>query len=319
MIETSQGRRYPLIMNPKAKSERGESARRFIMESAPRFAIYATRSAGEAEELARAFAKNNEPVVIAAGGDGTLNEVVRGLIGSNTALGILPTGTMNVFARELGVPVDAPLEAAMQVIDEGSVVDVDLFEMNDAPFVQMSGIGFDAQVIEETPREMKKALGPLSYLLSAVKVLGDRPPGMKVKFAEGHEAEGVAVLVGNGSLYGGHVRLFGKACNADELLDVLVFKEAGYKLVLESIGGVARGGFDENVETVGYYQSRGLSVECDREVPIEVDGELWGRSREAVFSALPQKLRVYAPSGSSMPKWEEVLRGLSPWVQEVKR
>lgn len=147
-----------------------------------------------------------------------------------------------------------------------------------------------------------------------MKVLGDKPPKMKVYFAEGQTAEGVAVLVGNGSLYGGHLRIFGKANNADDLLDVLVFKESGYKLVLESIAGIARGGFDENVDSVGYFQSSGLRVECDREVPIEVDGELWGQSNVAEFSNIPKKLKVCAPGGAGIPKWEEVLRSLSPWT-----
>jgi YegS/Rv2252/BmrU family lipid kinase len=313
MIETSYGHRYPLIMNPKARSEKAQRAQRFIMENAGRFAIYASNSGEEAEELAAIFASINEPCVIAAGGDGTMNSIVKGLAGSSTALGILPTGTMNVFARELGVPVEN-LDRAFEVIDKGETVDVDLFAMNGSPFVQMAGVGFDAQVIAETKWESKKALGPLAYLLSAVKVLGDRPPKMTVHFDEGVTSEGVAVLVGNGSLYGGHLRLFGKANNADNLLDVLVFKEAGYKLVLESIGGIARGGFDEKVDSVGYFQSSGLRVECDREVPIEVDGELWGTASSADFVSIPGKLPVFAPKGSGIPKWEEMLRSLSPWT-----
>lgn len=318
MIKTSHGKRFPLIMNPMARSEKAEGARKFIMKNAGRFAIYASNSAEEAEELAAVFAAANEPVVVAAGGDGTLNAVVKGLAGTKTALGILPTGTMNVFARELGLPVDQ-LKLAFEVIDKGETVDVDLFAMNGAPFVQMAGVGFDAQIIEETTWESKKALGPLAYLLSAVKVLGDRPPKMTVHFAEGHTVEGVAVLVGNGSLYGGQVRLFGKANNADDLLDVLVFKEAGYKVVMDSLAGLARGGFDEKMDTVGYYQSSGLKVECDREIPVEVDGELWGKTRSAQFVNIPEKLRVLAPKDAGMPKWEEVLRALSPWTPNKER
>lgn len=313
MIETSHGRRYPLILNPNAKSARADGARRFIMEHAVRFAIYATNSGGEAEELAAAFAAAEEPVIVAAGGDGTLNAVVRGLAGKGTALGILPTGTMNVFARELGLPMDQLVDA-LRVIDRGERVNVDLFAMNGAPFMQMAGVGFDAAVIEETKWEAKKALGPLAYLVSAVKVLGDRPPKMRVEFEEGVTAEGVAVLVGNGSMYGGQFRAFSKANNADDLLDVLVFKEAGYKMVLDSLGGLAKGGFDERMETVDYYQSSGLVVESEREVPVEVDGELWGRTKRAEFVNVPKKLEVLAPKEAAMPMWEEVLRALSPWT-----
>ena len=313
MIKTSHGTRFPLILNPKARSERADGARRFIMDHAGQFAIFASNSGAEAEELAATMADSGEPVVVAAGGDGTLNAVVKGLAGKRTALGILPTGTMNVFARELGLPVDQ-LKGAFEVINKGETVDVDLFAMNGAPFVQMAGVGFDAQVIEETTWEAKKALGPLAYLMSAMKVLGDKPPKMRVHFDEGPVVEGVAVLVGNGSLYGGQVRLFGKADNADDLLDVLVFEEAGYKVVADSLAGLARGGFDEKMETVGYHQSSGLRVECDRDIPVEVDGELWGKTRIVKFTNIPEKLKVLAPKDAGMPKWEEMLRALSPWT-----
>ena len=87
-------RRYPVLFNPKARSQRGRRALEFLMDNAAGLALYATRSANEAEELSAEFAKSGEPVVVAAGGDGTLNAVVKGLAGTSTALGVLPTGTM---------------------------------------------------------------------------------------------------------------------------------------------------------------------------------------------------------------------------------
>jgi diacylglycerol kinase (ATP) len=307
-------RRYPLILNPRAKSERARRAFQFVMDHATRFAIYATNTADEARELAARFAMEKEPVVVAAGGDGTLNAVVGGLAGSQTILGILPTGTMNVFAREMGIPFDQ-LKRAMELIDDGNVEEVDLFEVNRTPFVQMAGVGFDAQVIEETTREAKKALGPLAYLLSAVKVLGEKPPKTTVYFDEGHSAEGVAVLLGNGSLYGGQFRLFREADNADDLLDVVVFKEAGLKLVRDTLAGLARGGFKADSGVVEYYQSSGLRVECEQDVPVEVDGELWGRAHEMKFAHSEAKLRVLAPKERGVNWWEQVLKTLAPWTK----
>ncbi len=304
--------RYPLILNPRAHSERAERARRFVMEHAPRFAIYATNSPGEAGELARRFAGQGERVVVAAGGDGTLNAVVGGLVGSETILGILPTGTMNVFARELQIPFPH-LKRALEIIDEGHVREVDLFEADGTPFVQMAGVGFDARVIEETTNESKRRLGPLAYILSAVKLLGEKPPRMKVFFDEGNEAEGACVLLGNGSLYGGQLRLFRKADNADDLLDVLVYKEAGYRAALGSLATVARGGYEQDGRLVEFYQTSGLTVECDREVPVEVDGEFWGRTQRVEFKQLEGKLRVLAPGEPGKNWWEQVLANLTPW------
>src|SRR6187431_2284763 len=90
--------RYPVIFNPRARSQKGGRVMRFIESHPDRLALHPTNYAGEARELAARFAAEGEAVVIAAGGDGTLNEVVNGLVGSKTILGVLPAGTMNVFA-----------------------------------------------------------------------------------------------------------------------------------------------------------------------------------------------------------------------------
>ncbi|MGE9270293.1 MAG: diacylglycerol/lipid kinase family protein, partial [Verrucomicrobiales bacterium] len=260
-------RRYPVLFNPKARSQRGRRALEFLMDNAAGLALYATRSAEEAQELSAGFAEAGEPVIVAAGGDGTLNAVVKGLAGSDTALGVLPTGTMNVFARELGIPYDN-IERAFEVILEGNVKEVDLFEANGTPFVQMAGFGFDAMVIEETTWESKKMLGPLAYLLAAVKVLGESPPKMVVETSDGRREEGAVVLAGNGSLYGGQIKLFHRADNQDSKLDVLIFKEAGYKLVRDSLRGLALGAIDFDSSTVSYLQAESLKVTADREVPL---------------------------------------------------
>jgi YegS/Rv2252/BmrU family lipid kinase len=285
------------------------------MDHATRFALHATSSAEEARELAAAFARSGEPVVIAAGGDGTLNAVVQGLAGSSTALGVLPAGTMNVFARELGIPFDN-LPRAFEVIEAGRVQEIDLFEANGVPFVQMAGVGFDAMVIEETTWESKKMLGPLAYLLAAVKVLGESPPRMVVTCEDGRTEEGVAVLAGNGSLYGGQFKLFHKADNRDSMLDVLVFKEAGYRLVLESLRGIALGGVEHAGSTVTYLQAHALRVTADREVPVQVDGELIGRAAEVVFGNQdPGRLRVLAPAEPIGSRFAEAVKAMVSWTK----
>ena len=304
-------RRYPVIFNPRARSQKGGKVLRFLMRHANRFALFATNHAGEARELAARFAAEGEPVVIAAGGDGTLNEVVRGLAGTDTLLGVLPAGTMNVFAREMGIPFDS-LERAFLVIERGFVRDVDLFEANGSPFVQMAGVGFDAAVIEETTWEAKKMLGPLAYLLAAVKVLGESPPKIEVICADGRREEGVAVLAGNGSLYGGQFKFFRNANNQDSKLDVLVYKEAGYRLVLDSLRGLAFGGIDL-VASTRYFQAEDFIVKANREVPVEVDGELIGRFSEVRFMETANRLRVIAPEEPLAGGFADAIKALLQW------
>ena len=304
-------RRYPLIFNPRARSQKGSRTRQFLMEHANRFALYATNTGEEAVELAKRFAEEGEPVVIAAGGDGTLNAVVSGLAGSRTALGIMPAGTMNVFAREMGIPANS-LPKALEVIERGLIREVDLFSANGAPFVQMAGVGFDAMVIEETKWETKKMLGPLAYLLAAVKVLGEKPPKIEVTTVEGRKETGVAVLCGNGSLYGGQFKLFHKANNLDSKLDVIVFKEAGYKLVLDSLHGIAQGGIDLSAST-SYFQSECIDVRSDRPVPVEIDGELLGRFEEISFCETASRLRVLAPEHPCGTPFTDAVKALLQW------
>jgi len=310
--------RYPVLFNPSARSTKGRRALRFLMSNASDFALYATRDIDDARQLAADFAAKNEPVILAAGGDGTLNAVMKGLIGSNTALGVLPTGTMNVFAREMGIPVPtvqrSKLRQALKVIKEGHITNVDLFHANGEPFIQMAGVGFDAQVIEDTTVESKKLLGPLAYLKSAVKLLGDNPPKMKLICEDGREIEGVAILAGNGELYGGQVKLFPKADNNDGLLDVLVFKEAGYKFVVDTLKGIA-GVLDLVKSSVEYVQAAEFKVVAESDVPIEVDGEYLGRKKEVSFSSTGSQLNVLAPK-------EPIARfskAWTDWVQNIPR
>lgn len=287
----------------------------FLMERATRFALFATADPREAGELAARFASEGEPVVIAAGGDGTLNAVVRGLAGSGTALGVLPAGTMNVFARELGIPYGS-LAKSFEVIERGFVREIDLFSANGAPFVQMAGVGYDAQVIEETTWETKKMFGPLAYLFSAVRVLGERPPRMLVECADGRREEGVCMIAGNGSLYGGQFRMFRMADNQDNMLDVLLFKEAGYRVVWESLlGGLAKGGPDLGSAAVSYLQAGSFRVTCDREVPVEVDGEFLGRSASVTFGETERRLRVIAPEKPIRSVFEDAVEALAPWTR----
>lgn len=300
--------RLPLVFNPAARSRRGNRVMRFLMRHADRFAVYATTKPGEARALAGRFAAEGEPVVIAAGGDGTINEVVCGLAGTPTALGVLPVGTMNVFAREMGIPLD-PLERSLAVIERGHIREIDLFEVNGHPFVQMAGVGFDARVIEETTWESKMKLGPLAYLLATVRVMGETPPQMIVELADGRLAEGVAVLAGNGSLYGGQFRFFRNADNTDSMLDILVYKESGYRVVLDSLRGLALGGIDL-LDSVECHRASRFTVRCDREVPVEVDGEWLGRFPQAEFRQRPGRLRVLAPEEAAAGGFAETLKSL---------
>jgi YegS/Rv2252/BmrU family lipid kinase len=257
--------------------------------------IRITAHHGEAEALARQAAAQGFRRVIAAGGDGTVNQVANGIAGSTAALGILPMGTVNVFAMELGLPSN-DLEQCWEIVRAGNMRVVDLPSANGKYFVQLGGIGLDAQAVKETTLAFKRSLGPLSYLISAVHIAARQPPKL---FIESHDApvrEGSFVLVGNGRLYGGPFPFFKQAIIDDGLLDVIVFKRLGFLEIIKYLHDVVFSS-DIRVPEIEYFQTRQLRVSSEQDVPVELDGELSGNC-PVDFQMHPQALAVLAPPAS---------------------
>lgn len=251
-----------------------------------------TSEAGDARLLAAEAVREGFEVIIAAGGDGTLNEVVNGIGGAPVRLGILPVGTMNVFATELGIP-QGNLERAWDVIEHGKVVEVDLPQANDTHFIQLAGVGLDAEVVRKTTADSKKALGPLSYLLTLVQVAAHKPSRVMLEAEGGRISEGSFALIGNGRLYGGPFPVFQRASLFDGLLDVLVFQNQSHWDVVRYFQAIAFGTHPQ-LPDVEYFQTSSLRVTSEGDVPVELDGEVAG-ILPCLFSVSPQKLRVLAP------------------------
>lgn len=277
--ETLQSR-IPVIMNPGARSARAGGRIDDIRSLSGRVDLLETKGTGDACRLAEALARQGERLIVAAGGDGTVNEVVNGIVragaAGRTVLGVLPTGTMNVFAVELGV-APARLDECWQAITSGQPREVDLWRMNDTFFVQLAGAGMDAAIIRETTWEAKKRWGPLSYILSGLKLAGLKAPMLRVT-APGHEPlTGTTVLLGNGRHYGGPFPLFPQAVAGDGLLDVLVMPRLG----LRDFYAVGRGMWSGQYAArrgVRYFQTDRLHLTAAEPVAYEADGEWAGEA-----------------------------------------
>src|SRR5437868_7707395 len=281
-----------IILNPAAHSERAQRRRAQVEALARDCVACATTSMGDAELMAREGAKEGFEKIVAAGGDGTVNEVVNGLAGSSATLGVLPIGTMNVFATELGLPVN-DLELCWDVIQRDATRVVDLARANEKFFVQLAGVGLDAQVVKETSAQFKRNFGPLSYLISAAQIAARKPPRLSIQSSEAPVKEGSFVLVGNGRLYGGRFPFFKHAVIDDGLLDVIVFKSLGYLEIIKYLQDVVFNS-DISLPEVEYFQTRRLRVESDQSVPVELDGELVGNC-PVEFSLHERSLRVLVP------------------------
>lgn len=291
-----------IIFNPAAQSDKAARLIDRLETLTKGVEIRLSMMPGDGERLAREGVQQGYTTIIAAGGDGTINEVVNGISGDHgegmpkITLGILPVGTMNVFAVELGIPLNS-LEKAWAIIERGDIRHLDLPKAGSRFFVQLAGAGLDAEVVRRTTRESKKALGPLSYLVSLAQVAGEKPPPITIGCDSEMERTGSFVLFGNGRFYGGPFKMFRQGSPTDGLLDVLVFKNQSPWDLFRYMQAILMGQHS-NLKDVEYFQSSSLFLSSRERVPYELDGEMVGylplsvtldRGALAVLAPLPTR------------------------------
>jgi diacylglycerol kinase (ATP) len=277
---------YCIVLNPQARGARQLEVVHAIADVARDAEIRVTSAPHEAESLARQAAEEGFAAVIAAGGDGTVNEVLCGLAGSNVCLGVLPLGTMNVFARELGLHLD--WENAWAAILRGRTREVDLGLANGRPFAQLAGVGFDADVVAGVTSAAKRRFGAGAYGWSALRQIGTPVFPLRVEAAGLPPMDGVWVLVGNGRFYGGPFPVFPRAKNDDGLIDVLVFRAIGALDIAKYLLGVPLG-WHTRFDGVSYLQTEAVTVKGG--AGFELDGEFAGRA-DVEFLVKPRAIRL---------------------------
>ncbi len=265
-----------IIFNPSAKSEKAAQILTQLQTLTQNQAdIFITQTIGDALPLAQKAVQEGYSTIVAAGGDGTLNEVINGVHPFPVHIGILPLGTMNVFAHEMKIP--ARLTEAWQVILNKRTRKIDLPLLNDRRFIQLAGIGFDAKVVELTTWESKRQLGPLSYILSATQALSYPTPRFTVSAESLPPTEATLALIGNGAHYGGPFKLFPQANNQDGLLDLCLFTKMSYLDALRYLQAIITG-THTRLPDVHYIKTSHIQIDSPSPVPTEVDGELLGHT-----------------------------------------
>jgi YegS/Rv2252/BmrU family lipid kinase len=259
-----------------------------------------THGPGEATTYARRAVAEGCGVVIAAGGDGTVSEVVNGLAESEVALGMFPIGTTNVWALQMGIPLLWPLRQhslleAAKVLAEGHVRRVDLGQVDGRYFLLWAGVGLDAKITEEVEPEAKKRLGALAFVIASIMVAKEFA-GTKVQVTiDGCEVNRRAILIlaSNAQLYAGVVRLATRARLDDGLLDVIIFKGQGLPATLRHVFSVLTNRHlrDPQVE---YYQARRVEVSAAKPLSVHADDEPF-TTTPIEISVVPGALRVVVP------------------------
>ena len=252
-----------------------------------------TEKAGDARRLARLAVEQQMGVVIAAGGDGTINEIIQELAGSETALGVLPIGTVNVWARETSIPLDHV--GARKVLIDGKLRRVDLGKVNDRYFLLMAGIGFDAEVAHAIEKKPIKRLGVVGYLLIGAWLGLGYHSFRTYLTANGRliKKDALQIVIGNTQLYGGSIKYTWQAQCDDGQLDVCVVRKRNMlgRVIVFLDFLLNR---EQRLQWVTYAKSDVIEVRTRQPVAIQIDGEASGFT-PAKFTVAPQALKVIVP------------------------
>jgi diacylglycerol kinase (ATP) len=237
--------------------------------------ISLTKASGDAERFAKEAVTNGADIVAAYGGDGTVMEVARGLLGSLVPLAILPGGSANLMAVELGIPKDLEKAAEIAADPDSPTRQVDVGLLGESYFLLRVGIGFGARKVAYADRKLKNRFGVLAYSVAAVKAVKDSKSARYSLTLDGEqvEADGVSCLIDNAGNMGIQGFKPAKGIRVDDgLLDVLLVGSQGMTKVISTGPSL----FDTNTgETpIEHWQARQITIEVDPPQPVQVDGEM---------------------------------------------
>ncbi len=258
-----------------------------------------TQAAGDARRLAHEAVQQGIDVVVVVGGDGTINEVIQELAGSETALGVLPSGTVNVWAREVGIPLDT--EKARNILINGQTRRIDLGKINERYFLLMVGIGIDGEVthvVEKKPAN--KRFGVLGYLLIGTW-LGLGYPAFRTLLQMDEreiKSNALQIVIGNTQLYAGAVKYTWQAKCDDGLLDVcIVRKRSVLGRIIVFISFMLHD--KRRFQWVRYETGATIVIRTRYPVAIQVDGDSMGYTYQGdpptIISVAPAALKVVIP------------------------
>lgn len=231
--------------------------------------------------------------VVVAGGDGTIHSVLYAVHGTGVPLAVLPVGSVNVLARELGIP--RSLKAAVAIAAGGDLRQIDLGIANGRPFALMAGLGFDAEVVHSVAQTVKNVLGSFAYVARGLQLLAAYPTSTFRITADGEVMEAAAWLavVANASRYTYRWRLSPQARIDDGWLDLCLFQASSPGESLRQAAAVVAGRHASH-PGVAHMRARKFELQCDPPVALQLDGDPAGQSPVQIEIA-PGALTVAAP------------------------
>ncbi|MDQ1910555.1 diacylglycerol kinase [Paenibacillus sp. GD4] len=314
-----RAKRARLIYNPSSGREEIKKRLPDILQRLERGGIetstHATIGEGDATLAAAEAVERGFDLIIAAGGDGTLYEVINGMAEKENRppLGILPLGTTNDFARALGIP--RSWEFAIDVILQQHTRVIDVGKMNQRYFINIAGGGSLTELTYEVPSKLKTMIGQMAYYMKGLEKLPRlRPIELLLRTPEREFHEEVMLfLISNSNSVGGFERLAPDASLSDGLFDVLILKKCNLAEFIRVVSLALRGEHLDDPNII-YLQTNYIEVTSPDYVQINLDGE-FGGTLPCVFTNLPQHLRIFVDeSGQSTYKQQSMNLALKfPW------
>ncbi len=294
-------KRARIIYNPTSGKEQFKrnlpEVLQRLEEAGYETSCHATVGRGDATNAAIEAAKRNFDMVIASGGDGTINEVVTGLsqVENPPKLGIIPTGTTNDFARAMGISRN--ILEAVDVILEENPVPIDIGKVNDKFFINIAAAGIFTEVSYEAHSKLKTAFGELAYFLKGIEKLPSvHPVHVDIEY-DGKEFSGEIMMffISNTNSVGGFEKIAPIASVNDGLFDLILIKK-GNIAELINVATKIVSGTHVNHPLVSYEQASRVKIKASEEMSINLDGE-YGGITPAEFINLHNHLEVFLPVG----------------------
>lgn len=293
-------KRARIIYNPTAGKEAVKKELPFILETLEKegyeTSAHATTGEGDATEEARRSVERRYDLVVVAGGDGTINEVVNGLGEQEyrPKLGIIPAGTTNDFARALHIPRD--IKKAMEIIVSNQSMRLDIGKVNDQFFINIAGGGRLTELTYDVPIKLKTVLGQLAYYIKGIEMLPSlKPERTRIEYdGEVFDEDIMLFLISNSNSVGGFEKLAPDARLDDGYFDLLILKKVNLAEFIH-IASLALRGAHLNSNDVLYVRAKNIKVHPTEQMLLNIDGE-YGGLLPGEFVNLKQHIEMIVPA-----------------------
>ena len=276
----------------------GEKIQTYLDHNQFEYTVQFTEAPGHATQLAKAATSSKHSIIVAVGGDGTVNEVAAGLINSDKIMGIIPAGSGNGLAMHLGIGRDIP--KAIAVLNNGLPIKIDTCELNGRPYINLAGIGFDALIAYQTANS--KTRGFLAYAWQSIRsaLVYKAKKYQLLIDGKSFEKEALIIEVANAPMFGYNFTVAPLAKLNDGLLEIVVIRKAWKWRYIMMIPRFLNGTVHKS-NLVERYTAKTVSIKLNAPAPVHVDGEGYLLKSDLSFSINPLSLSLIANANYSSP------------------